>query len=497
MVLDDDGAQPTAVQRITVPGWTWAPPPSSGSTVWAVGDRGGIEAFAAGDYASADPLRPLAKLAPDAQSAGPAFALTTTDRELWVAAERSGRFDLDAERGDLANHVLLGKLGVASAPIQHAAKRIVLTFQDPATGGASLRGVDPSTGRIDWETVVGAPWPTTPVALGTGDALASVGLTGQPIRLTPAALQKGGFVVSNLPKPGDARVPEGTLLNLKAKDADASLIAPRPGADAVWTEDASRPGRWNRVELPSTLAASPLFWRRALLVPGEDGRVYLIDPHTGRSRAEPLVPPFDRDHQGRWLAPCRTDDDVVFLAEESGRVRRVGLKPSPAPRMVVETETLLDQGIIADPACNDAAVVTATVDGRVRALSTRDLSPIGSWKLDAPILGDPLAVDGRIVVLDASGGVLLFGRDGQRAWSSTIDAPAAGAPLVVGDALWILDRDGKAHGLAIADGKELAVRDLGVLPAGGLTVLGDDVFVPTGRSSLQPLALDRTTGAKP
>ncbi|MDR3620840.1 MAG: PQQ-binding-like beta-propeller repeat protein [Paludisphaera borealis] len=497
MVLDDDGAKPRVVQEIPVAGWTWDAPPSSGSTIWAVGDRGGIEAFAAGDYASANPFHSLAKLSPDAQSSGPAYAWTASDREIWIAAERSGRFDLDAERGEVASRALLGKLGVASAPIQGAARRVVPTFQDPETGGLALRGVDPATGRIAWETVVGAAWPTSPTAIADGDALASVGLTGQPIRLPRATLQKGGFITSSLPKPGDARLPEGTLLNLQAKDEAASLIAPRPGADAVWTEDAKQPGRWSRIELPSALAAAPVFWNRALLVPGEDGRVYLIDPHTGTSRAEPLVPAFDRDRRGRWLAPCRTGDDVVFLAEEGGRVRRVGLKPSPAPRLVVEAETLLDQGVIANPACIGAAVMTATADGRVRALASRDLSPIGSWKLDAPILGDPLAVDGRLVVLDASGGVLLFGRDGQRAWSSKLDAPASGSPLVVGDALWILDRKGKAHGLAIADGKEVETVDLGVLPAGGLALVGGDVFVPSGRGSLQPLVLGRPAGAKP
>jgi outer membrane protein assembly factor BamB len=203
------------------------------------------------------------------------------------------------------------------------------------------------------------------------------------------------------------------------------------------------------------------------------------------------VPPFDRDRRGRWLAPCLAGDEAAFLVEDSGRVRRVGLKASPAPRLVVEAEAMLDQPTIANPACNASAVVAATADGRVRALSARDLSPIGSWALDAPILGDPAEVDGRIVVLDASGGVLVLGRDGRRAWSSKLDSPAAGPPLAVGDALWFLDRKGKARALAIADGKEIEAVDVGVLPAGGLISAGGGVLVPSGRGVLQPLALDR------
>jgi outer membrane protein assembly factor BamB len=491
LVLDEDGAKPRAVQDVPVAGWTWDAPPSSGSILWAVGDRGGLEALAAGDYSSAEPLRPLAKLNPDAVSSGPAYAWAASDREIWVAAERSGRFDLDAQRGDLASRTLLGKLGYAAAPVQSAAKKVILTFQDPEAGGVSVRGVDPAAGKVAWETVLGASWPTAPIAVGAGASLASVGLTGRPIDLPPSALLKGGFVASPLPEPGDARVPEGTLLRVPAEGGEASVIAPRPGGDAIWAEEPNRRGAWGRVELPSPLASSAAPWNRALLVPGEDGRVYLIDPRTGKSQAEPLVPPFDRDRRGRWLAPCLAGDEAAFLVEDSGRVRRVGLKASPAPRLVVEAEAMLDQPTIANPACNASAVVAATADGRVRALSARDLSPIGSWALDAPILGDPAEVDGRIVVLDASGGVLVLGRDGRRAWSSKLDSPAAGPPLAVGDALWFLDRKGKARALAIADGKEIEAVDVGVLPAGGLISAGGGVLVPSGRGVLQPLALDR------
>ena len=39
------------------------------------------------------------------------------------------------------------------------------------------------------------------------------------------------------------------------------------------------------------MAADPVVWADAILVPGADGRVYLIDPSTGRSQAEPYRPP--------------------------------------------------------------------------------------------------------------------------------------------------------------------------------------------------------------
>jgi outer membrane protein assembly factor BamB len=275
---------------------------------------------------------------------------------------------------------------------------------------------------------------------------------------------------------------------------DLTLLAPGRGGDEVWSES---DGGWMRSELPSVLAAAPLPWSGGLLVPGEDGRAYLVDPTSGRSDAEPLVPDFERDRTGRWLAPAAVDGDSVVLADDAGRVRRLGLTAAPDRRIVVEAEATLDQKIIADPACTRTAVVLAMADGSVRALSARDLSPVGSWKLDAPLLGSPTAVDGRVVAYDAAGGVTLFETDGHRAWTATAGAPAVGSPLIRGDVVWILDRDARARGLALADGREVNAIELGVQPTGGLIAIGPDVLAPSGRGVLQPIDLEVAGGAKP
>ena len=136
-------------------------------------------------------------------------------------------------------------------------------------------------------------------------------------------------------------------------------------------------------------ASNPLVWEGAVLVPGIDARAYLIDPVTARSRAEPFVPKFDRDRQGAWLAPALLDRDNIVLADEVGRVARIALKTTPVPRLSDEAETTLDQRIIADPASTGGAVIVATADGKVRALAARDLSPVGSWPLAAPLASQP------------------------------------------------------------------------------------------------------------
>ena len=64
LILDEEGAKVRQVQQIDVPGWNWGIPASSGSVIWATGDKGGVEAFALGDYASNAPCARLPASSP-------------------------------------------------------------------------------------------------------------------------------------------------------------------------------------------------------------------------------------------------------------------------------------------------------------------------------------------------------------------------------------------------------------------------------------------------
>ena len=134
LLLDDDG-KAKAVQQIDVPGWIWGAPPASGSVIWAAGDKGGIEAYALGDYASKTPLRSLARLAPDAATSGPAFGLATSERELWIAAGRSGRYELDPERGEITPRSALGRTGAANRALAGGGAACRLDIPGPGNGG--------------------------------------------------------------------------------------------------------------------------------------------------------------------------------------------------------------------------------------------------------------------------------------------------------------------------------------------------------------------------
>jgi hypothetical protein len=155
-------------------------------------------------------------------------------------------------------------------------------------------------------------------------------------------------------------------------------------------------------------------------------------------------------------------------------------------------EINLGNDLAADPMATEAALILVTKDGRIRALATRDLSPVGAWPLDAPLATPPAAVAGRGFLADSAGNVQAFGPDGQRLWSITLrDGACHGPPVVAGDSVWFLGRNGSLERHALGDGALLDRVALDILPAGDLQALGPQLVVPVGLGTLRTLKSDQ------
>ncbi len=496
MILDEDGAKVRPVQEVDVSGWTWQTPASAGPIVWGLGDKGGYEAFSVGDYTSKTPFRSLARLTADSASTGPAFALARSDRELWVASAHSGRFDLDLERGTIEARSPIVQPGPAAAPIQKAGKLVIMTFQDQSSGGVALWAFDTDSSSVVWKTIVGVPWIVSPAA-GTGGSLSLIARDGREVQLDTERINRGGFLIEGLPRPGEFALPAGQRLRLESAGKTIDAIVPRDGSNHVWVQDPSKPAAWQKISLPVALAAAPIGWGDGVLLPGRDARAYLVDPLTGRASAEPFVPKFDRDHQGSWLPPAVVDRETVVLADDVGHIHRVALKTVPLPRLVGEATSTLPQPIVAGPVSTGGAVIVVTADQHVRALATRDLSPAGSWALDAPLAGAPVRAGDGCFVMDRAGGITAVGRDGKRQWSINLKAAVVGAPLLQDNTAWFLTSDGNLHVRARSDGAELDRISLGILPDGGLLQAGKQVLVCAGRGTIRPVAAVLRTAGQP
>ncbi|RUL89523.1 hypothetical protein TsocGM_01765 [Tautonia sociabilis] len=488
--IEGEGTSLRFRQRIDQVGWTWDTPASAGQIIWAVTDRGGADAYSIGPYEEEQPFKLLAQTTREGIRLGPTFSYARSDRELWVASARSARYDLDAEQGTIASPWTLSQAGAAMAPPQVIGGRMVLSQQPDRGRGAALWCVDPKDGRVAWRTVLGSPWPASPEPTPDVRGLASLSGDGTPLLLPADELREGGFVIEPLPRPGDRRLPVGRLRRLEA--GTATLILPPDSPDHLFVKERDT-GRLDRVVLPSPLAARPLIWGGKLLVPGVDGRAYLIDPTTGGPEADPLLPTFSGDGPLQWLDPVAIDGDGVILADRDGTVRRLVQDAGDRPRLAVDAETSLGQRLVGPPGSTGDTAILATADGWIRALAARDLSPAGAWELDAPLALGPYTdpTTGTVLVADASGKVIAFGPGGERLWTIDLEGDTlAGPPAIGGEDVWLLTQGGTLHRRSRLDGASVARFALTPLPAGGPSPMGETLAVPVAPGTIRTMVPD-------
>ena len=247
---------------------------------------------------------------------------------------------------------------------------IVATFQDRELGGTALLGDRSRVGRRRLEDGRRLGLADALGASADSAGLSTLGRDGREVTISPEQAAAAGFVVLPVPRPGAFALPAGLRLRLERDGKPLSVLVPRPYSKSLWVQDASRPGGWRELALPAAVAADPLVWQDGVLVPGADARVYLIDPLTGRSVAEPFVPQFDRDHQGTWLAPAVLDP----RHGHPGRRRGPGpparaedhARPAPGRPRPRRPSTAGSSPTRRPPG---AAVLVATADGRVRSLA--------------------------------------------------------------------------------------------------------------------------------
>jgi outer membrane protein assembly factor BamB len=489
LLIEQDGAKVRPIQELPVMGWTWSTPASQGSTIWSTGDRGGMTAYAIGAETERVPFQKVAQRAPADRPTGPAFARARNERELWLSAAQTGRFDLSPERGTISPGWTVVGAGAALAPIQYTGRLAILTTQQSGEGrGVSVRAIDPVDGSTAWETILGLPWYGELAA--TDDGLTTIGVDGQPLAVSLSQLRDGGFIEQPLPAPGAFRLPGGPLAHWRI--GEARVVLPDPHAGSLLVGKGAGPLR--AVALPSPLAAAPVAWGGGILLPCDDGLLYLVDPAVGAPLSDPYVPPFDRARPTRWLEPAIVSETELVLADRAGRVRKVARQGQPRDRLVAVGDPVdLGAPPASAPIALGQAVIIVTGDGKIRSLSTRDLSPLGAANLPDPLAYGPVIQGDRVIVGDVAGHVLAFGPDGQLSWSAEPGGAApAGPPGRTGETLWFLDRQGAAVGLSLADGTKVGQWRFDTLPAGGPVGVAGALAVPVAPGSVQLGALDAT-----
>ena len=172
--LEPGGPGVKLKQTVPVKGWTWASPPTAGSVIWSVSDRGEVAAYAIGASTDRQPLQKIAELPADAAPSGPAFGSVRTDRELWTSfASRINRLDLSPERGRIQAGWSIVEAGPAVAGIQRVGRLAVMTQRGANGTGVAIwawiRPRAPSVADLAGKWLAGGTVRVV-IGIGTGSA---------------------------------------------------------------------------------------------------------------------------------------------------------------------------------------------------------------------------------------------------------------------------------------------------------------------------------------
>ncbi len=183
------------------------------------------------------------------------------------------------------------------------------------------------------------------------------------------------------------------------------------------------------------------------------------------------MPKFDRDHQGSWLSPAVVDRETVVLADDVGHIHRVALKTNAGAalgrRGAGDASAADHRRPGLDRRRRDRR------DGRPARSArspSRDLSPVGSWALEAPLAGRLGQPGDGCFVMDRAGGVMALGARRQADLVDQLEGRKSSAPRLVQDqSVWFLTSDGNApcsrRGPTATELDRIA---LGILPDGRL-----------------------------
>lgn len=178
-----------------------------------------------------------------------------------------------------------------------------------------------------------------------------------------------------------------------------------------------------------------------LLVPSDDGRVYGLDPATGRPRPGW---PFQTG-KGVWARPL-IDQGVAYIVSLDRHLYAVDLATG---RELWRYEAR--GGLISDPVLADGLLLVGGFDRRLYAIDVRTRAPAwaepfraDNWFWAAPVVAGGTVyaanLDGRLYALRLT--------DGQLLWIQDVQQPVRARPLLASGpgVLIAINRDGQAYG---------------------------------------------------
>ncbi|MFN0050731.1 MAG: PQQ-binding-like beta-propeller repeat protein [Planctomycetales bacterium] len=439
-----------------------------------------ISAFTVAETGDRQALAFVADYEVKTSHGGATYVAVGPDDQLWMSGSALRRFTIS--RDSLLPDKQELAIGIATQPLQMLGDTLFVGRRPEYSRGVLFAGADRVRMATQWQLSLGGAVLecTAPASDGATVCLTSL---GELYQVTAQKLARGGFELQTL---AQLPLPEGVKEPLAAaRLADGRIAVASAGTEPrLWI--AGNDSNPREYKLPKPLETHPVLLGPGLLLPLPGG-LRLMSRTADQPIAEELPAPSSDAAPPSWRSVVALDETQALALNSAGRLSRIQYR-SARPAHLAEITHWQAAAPVDQPLLYaQGRVLVADATGKLVLLEGGTFEPQGARQLPQPARRPPWNWGDQVFVESADGRLHCFGlADGlPDQWELPLDEGSlVDPPLGQGGRLFLALDDGRLLVVDAASGKVEQSLDLGQRLSFGPRLLGNQVVVGTLDGSL-------------
>ncbi len=464
------------------------PPSISGNRILFVTEKGSAFIY---EVSTLDPDKPLKELAQGelGPAEGEATILTARSRtlaarfallqsgQIWVADRQLRSYDVSPFQRTLQPKATKNERSISLQPLAVTGDLVVHVRAAMGLPGGLASAFRTTDAQLMWETRLGTPLAAEPIWSPQKDRLVVVSAAGAVYLLGPSELN-GSRIIHDAYialKPAELDAPLQSAIGFPA--GQVLLVLPEGAGRISFYDPEERTPRFRWILLPDPLSGIPGVFRSQLLVGTRVGQVHWLDLRTGQNLAEPFQAPMIAGESLRWSQPMVISENEILIAENRGRIFRLGLADEPTPHLKSLGQTQWEKPLSGRLTVLGSVLWAIDEEGTAICFRLPELAQLATETLGDRVIWGPYAV-GSLALGATRESWFGLDQSGKLSWRQPLPRGVpTGSPMLRDSSVIVAAKDGYLLRVDLATGRTLAELDLAVPLAGGPILLGEDLLV--------------------
>jgi outer membrane protein assembly factor BamB/TolA-binding protein len=494
----DQGDELTIGQNpITLKGHVVVPPTIDGRRMVVVTDLGEVNAY---DVEPANPSNKVNRVAGvEKNESAPRIAWpTVAGNELWIAANRFTRFQIQVSKQQLVRDWVREEEDQFTGRPVKIDDYLIHSRVVRGTQGIRVTAVDSKTGDPVWETDLGVPL----VSVQASTASLSVINSQAALFAVSGKAIKAGLPIAALENPGRNNRAINFDKPVTLASGKTAMLNLLQGPQIVTFDPKGAPGstlQMNTIQVSNGVPSQPPAVAGAgIVVPLDNAQLAYFDAATGKQLGSPYQPTLQTGVVTRWIAPTTlSDGQTVIAATNQNKIHR--LSTGKLLRSLTEAPTPLPLvGRLATASDVVCAVGRGESQDVLEVYNGTDLTRIGGHEQDGRVSWGPYPAGERFLAYCETSGLSAIDLKGSALWATPLPNIAlVGAPFIDDNEVLLSGTNGKLYRVDMTSGAIKAIVDLDEPLNGSASTLGPQLLIPGAEGLLLILPIESTRTSSP